>query len=429
MEHDQPFAGIRVVEFGQFIAVPYCAQLLAEGGAYVVKIESLEGDPTRMMAPIEPGESRHFLSRNRGKHILPLDLRSPGSQRVIDALLASADVVVTNFRPGLAEDFGLDYATLSARYPRLIVGNVTAFGRKGPDALLAGFDPVVQARSGLASALGHEVNGLPTASDPSLVDYMCAMTLAFGLSSALLRRERTGRGGEVTASLLMAALTLQNTAMTRVDVADRAEQEQVLAELADARERGVSFAEQAGMMPLNKMNWMNTIYLRTYMTKDRPIAVACAGPKLHAAFLRATGLSDAWLGRAAAEDRSAFGAHYAQLKGEFEAVLAARPAAEWKVVFEREGVPHAEMKFPLEMLFDEQTDANGMVRDVEHPTLGTARVLGSPVTMDGDGFVAVSPSAAFGSEVGGILRDAGFTADEIEGLLASGVSRDHWRGK
>src|SRR5437868_2884916 len=148
MDDARPFAGLEVVEFGQFIAVPFCAQLLAEGGAHVIKVGSLEGDPVRNLAPLAPGETRHFISRNRGKHTLPLDLRHPGARPVIDRLVARADVVLTNFRPGLAEEIGLDYASLAPRHPRVVVGNVSAFGRRGPDAKLAGMDMVVQARSG-----------------------------------------------------------------------------------------------------------------------------------------------------------------------------------------------------------------------------------------------------------------------------------------
>jgi hypothetical protein len=100
MPSEQPFAGLEVVEFGQFIAVPFCAQLLSEGGAHVIKVESLAGDPTRQLLPLAPGETRHFISRNRGKHSLPLDLRHPAAARIVEALVARADVVLTNFRPG-----------------------------------------------------------------------------------------------------------------------------------------------------------------------------------------------------------------------------------------------------------------------------------------------------------------------------------------
>src|SRR5437899_8122818 len=206
----RPFAGIEVVEFGQFIAVPFCAQLLPEGGARGSKIEALEVDPVRQLSPLVPGETRHFLSRNRGKRSLPLDLRHPRAQEVIERLLARADVILTNFRPGLAEEFGLDWTSLAPRFPRLIVGSVSAFGRRGPDARLAGMDLVVQARTGLMAGLGKVQDGLPASGDAPVADYMCAMTLAFGVASALLRRERTGRGGQVDVALMMAALVLQN---------------------------------------------------------------------------------------------------------------------------------------------------------------------------------------------------------------------------
>ncbi|MCZ6871209.1 MAG: CoA transferase, partial [Gammaproteobacteria bacterium] len=112
-----PFTGVRVVEFGQFVAVPFAAQLLAEGGANVIKIEALEGDPTRLLRPLAPGETRTFLSRNRGKHSLPLNLREAPAKPVIDALLEWADVVLMNFRPGLAEQLGLDSAVLAKGFP------------------------------------------------------------------------------------------------------------------------------------------------------------------------------------------------------------------------------------------------------------------------------------------------------------------------
>src|SRR4029453_12744975 len=241
MDNARPFAGIEVVEFGQFIAVPFCAQLLSEGGAHVVKVESVDGDPVRQLAPLAPGETRHFISRNRGKHSLPLDLRHPAAARIVEALVARADVVLTNFRPGLAAELGLDYASLGPRYPRLIVGNVTAFGPRGPDAMLAGMDLVIQARSGLMASNGRLRDGRPVAGDPPVADYMCAMMLSFGIASALLRRANTGRGGEVDVALLMAAPLLQTNSMLRV-AADRPEHVGLLDQLGRMRADGAPYA-------------------------------------------------------------------------------------------------------------------------------------------------------------------------------------------
>src|SRR2546425_389378 len=164
----RPFAGIEVVEFGQFIAVPFCAQLLAEGGARVTKVEALEGDPVRQLSPLAPGETRHFLSRNRGKRSLPLDLRHPRAQEVIERLLARADVILTNFRPGLAEEFGLDWTSLAPRFPRLIVGSVSAFGRRGAE------HAQVRARLAEMRALGRPFTEqdeiVPSARTPGMVN-------------------------------------------------------------------------------------------------------------------------------------------------------------------------------------------------------------------------------------------------------------------
>src|SRR5262249_12311411 len=160
---ERPFDGVTVIEFGHFIAVPWAGQVLADGGARVIKIEPLEGEPSRHIAPLGGGWSSHLRVRNRGKHALPRDLRHGDAREILDALLARADVVLTNMRPGLAAELGLQYEQLAARHPRVIVGNVTAFGARGPDAALAGMDLVVQARSRLMVTGGRGKDRLPPA--------------------------------------------------------------------------------------------------------------------------------------------------------------------------------------------------------------------------------------------------------------------------
>jgi crotonobetainyl-CoA:carnitine CoA-transferase CaiB-like acyl-CoA transferase len=418
----RPFAGLEVVEFGQFIAVPFCAQLLAEGGAHVVKVESRDGDPVRHLAPLAPGETRHFISRNRGKHTLPLDLRHPGARPVIERLLARADVVLTNFRPGFAEELGLDYASLAPRYPRLIVGNVSAFGRRGPDAKLAGMDMVVQARSGLMATLGRLEHGAPAAGDAPIADYMCAMILAFGTASALLRRERTGRGGEVDVALLMAALLLQNNSFVRVEAADAAAHAAGLARLAELRAAGRPHAEQAAAMPTTRTPGMTGVYYRTYVTRDAAIAVACVSPGLQRTFIQAIGLEDAHHGRPIRE-RAALATHYADLGARAEAALASRTTAEWKEIFDARGIPAAGVRFALELLDDAQPLANGFLHDLVHPGLGPVRVLAPPARLDGPGFVPATATAAFGSETRALLEWLGFSPDEVSELLESGVTQ------
>ncbi len=304
MDNVRPFAGIEVVEFGQFIAVPFCAQVLSEGGANVVKVESVEGDPVRLLAPLAPGETRHFVSRNRGKRSLPLDLHHPSAARIVERLVGRADVVLTNFRPGLAAELGLDWQTLAPKYPRLVVGNVSAFGRRGPAARLAGMDLVVQARSGLMAASGRIQDGVPTGGENPAVDYMCAMLLSFGIASALLRRATTGRGGEVDVSLLMAALLLQNNSMVRIESADGPVHDGLRARLAELRAAGRPYTEQVTLTPQIRTPAMTNIYYRTYATRDTAIAVACGSLSLRRAFIKALGLTDPALDRPIADRES-----------------------------------------------------------------------------------------------------------------------------
>jgi crotonobetainyl-CoA:carnitine CoA-transferase CaiB-like acyl-CoA transferase len=421
VDDPRPFAGLEVVEFGQFIAVPFCAQLLAEGGARVIKVESLEGDPVRQLSPLAPGETRHFLSRNRGKRSLPLDLRHPAARPVIDRLVARADVVLTNFRPGLAEVLGLDWASLGPGHPRLVVGNVSAFGRRGPDARLAGMDIVVQARSGLMAATGRLEHGVPAGGEAPVADYMCAMTLAFGVAAALLRRARTGRGGPVDVSLLGAALTVQNNTMVRVDRADAPAHAAALAGLAELRAAGRPFAEQAAVLASVRTPAMVNVYYRTYATRDAALAVSCVSPGLQRAFARAVGFEDEALARRPGA-REAEARHYAALRARVEALVAARTTADWKALFDAQGIPASGVKIPVELLDDEQALANGLFHDLAHPALGPVRVLAPPVQMEG--VAPTGPTAAFASETRAILQDLGFTPAEVAGLLAAGATRE-----
>lgn len=422
MDSARPFAGVEVVEFGQFIAVPFCAQLLADGGAHVIKIESLEGDPVRQLNPLAPGETRHFISRNRGKHSLPLDLRHPRAHEVLDRLLARADVVLTNFRPGLAEEMGLDGATLGPRFPRLIVGNVSAFGRHGPDAKLAGMDLVVQARSGLMASLGKIRDGVPATGEAPVADYICALALAFGVTAALLRRERTGRGGELDVALFMAALLAQNNSLVRVTSVDGPVQVEALARLQQMRAEGRPFEEQSAAIPSARTAGMLNVYFRTYPTKDDVIGIACVSPGLQRTLMETLGLTDEAHG-GAIKDREALERHYTGLGKRVEAMLASRTSAEWKQIFDKRGLPGASVRFAMEMFEDEQTLANGFLYDLPHPALGPVRVLAPPVKLDGDGFQPGAATPPFGSETRAILKDVGFSEGDIDALVAAKATR------
>jgi len=418
MSDAQPFAGVTVLELGQFVAVPWAGQVLADGGAHVIKIEPPEGEPSRHIAPLAPGESRHFAIRNRGKHALPLDLKHPDAREILDALLARADVVLINMRPGLAAELGVEHEQLAPRHPRLIVGSVTAFGPRGPDAALAGMDMVVQARSGLMVTGGKiGASGLPTTGESPIADYMAAALLAFGVAAALFRRERTGRGGRVDTSLLQSALALQNNLMIRVENVDGPRHADFREWLGEARRGGVPFAEQAERMPRNRPVAMAAVYYRTYATKDAALAVACGSPSLRRKFIAAVGHADPALAGGVVD----VDAHYAELKQAVESTVASRTTEEWQGLLAAAGVPASRVALPLEILDDAQPAANAMFARQEHPALGPITVFGPPLRLDGDGFAAAPPTQAFGSEARSILEWAGFAGGDVDRLLAGGA--------
>jgi len=221
----------------------------------------------------------------------------------------------------------------------------------------------------------------------------------------------------------MSALVVQNNNMVRIDSADRATHATARERLAELRAAGRPYAEQAALTPQIRPPGTVNVYYRTYATRDAALAVACGSPALRRAFIRAMGLADEALDRPIA-DRAKEIEHYVALRRRVEAIVATRTTADWQATLEAAGVPAAGVKLPLELLDDEQPLANGMLHDLNHPVLGPVRVLASPVSMDGGGFVPAQATAPFGSETRAVLGELGFSSVEIDALLADGVTRD-----
>jgi crotonobetainyl-CoA:carnitine CoA-transferase CaiB-like acyl-CoA transferase len=252
---------------------------------------------------------------------------------------------------------------------------------------------------------------------------MCAMTLAFGIASALLRRTQTGRGGEVDVALLMAALVLQNNGMVRVDKADKPVLDDLNARLTELRARGAPYAEQASLVPQVRTHGMVRVYYRTYATKDATLAVACVSPSLQRAFMRAVGMTDP-AHEHPITDPAELARHYSELGAAMESLMRTRTTAEWKAALDAAALPAAGVKLPIEMMEDEQALANHMLHDLDHPALGTVRVVSTPIQMDGGGFRPSPATRAFASETRAILGDLGFTDVEVAAMLREGATRE-----
>ena len=205
-DHAGPLAGMRVLEMGSTVAGPFCGRLLADFGAEVIKIEPAEGDPVRTMGKQFGGKSLYAASIFRNKSLVALDLRRPEGQRLAADLAAGCDVVIENFRPGGLEKWGLGYADLAARNPRLVMVRISGFGQDGPYSQRAGYGVISEAVSGLRHLTG-DPDRAPSRVAVSMTDYITGLYGAFGAALALLARQRTGRGQFIDAALYECAFS------------------------------------------------------------------------------------------------------------------------------------------------------------------------------------------------------------------------------
>lgn len=408
-----PFAGLTVVEFGQFVVVPFCGQLMADAGARVIKVEPPTGDSYRSgPAQLAPGETRQFLIKNRGKESIAIDLAHPSSQEVVRRLVETADVVLVNLSPSAVRRRGLDYDSLTSINPRIVYAAVTAYGHVGPEAALPGMDVVVQARSGLLTSLAaEEENGLPRHSEVQLADYSTALLLFGGVAAALYVRERTGVGQRVDASLLGTALTLQNNSLAHVYGADDWRQEFVEERLPELRRRGALHAEieevRRSMRPDAPAH---TAHYRVFRTSDGGVALGAGSPHARRRLAAATGVD----GSLADTDPDEFGSRLAH-------VMVTRTSAEWVELLRSQDVPVAEVRHLEEMFFDPHLEAEGLVADYEHETVGRYRGIGAPIRMSGTPLAARAASPSFARHTTAILSELGFPPEEVTALLDAGA--------
>jgi len=211
---DKPLANLKVLDFTQILAGPFCTALLADLGAEVVKVEPPKGDEYRRIGPFRNGQSALFLLVNRGKKSVCLDLKSDDGRAAVHALVQDVDVVVENFRPGVAARLGIDYPTLSALNNRLVYASISGFGQLGPDADRPSYDLIAQASSGLMHMTG-EPDGQPMKVGESIGDLSAGLFASWALLARLYERERTGRGGYVDVAMFDALFSLMPTAIAQ----------------------------------------------------------------------------------------------------------------------------------------------------------------------------------------------------------------------
>ena len=418
-----PLTGVRVLEFSEIIAAPFGGMLLADMGAEVIKVEPPWGEPWRLNTPVVPLESKTYISINRGKKSLPLDLSKPEAREIVGRLVPKTDVVVINYRPDVPAKLGIDYEALSALNPRLIYCETTAFGRRGPESARPGYDIVIQAMSGLMAMDGHLRGGVPQVIIPAVADFSTGVAIAWAVSAALYNRERTGRGQRVDTSLLGTALSLQANRFLWIEATDTETRQSLLDGLTELRAQGKSYQEAHEHHRAHTFTPLLNIYYRTYQTRDSVIAVGCLSDPLRKKLLSVLGLHDIRFDDGYDPGSDEALAFAQALHGKAEAIFRQRSAAEWLRDLDAAGVPAGPVRFPEELVDDPQVLANGFQADLDHSLLGRMKMTGPLVQMTETPLEATASSPALGEHTDDLLRDLGYSADDVQGLRDAGVTR------
>ncbi len=420
-----PLQGVKVLEFTQIIAGPFCGMHLADMGADVTKFEPVEGEPWRIFVELVPKESRTFASLNRGKRGVAMDMTKPEAQAVIHELVKDADVVLINYRPGVAEQLGIDYDTLRKINPKIIYCENTAYGRQGPLAKRGGYDLVVQAMTGLVAGEAKMQGDVPTYVYPAIADYSTGIQMTNSICAALYYREKSGKGQKIDCTLMGTAIAMQTSQFTWFEAFDNDIIPPILDGLKQARSEMKSFEEQVAVQRTFRPAAPGNIYYRIYQTRDGFIAVGALSASLRNKVLAATGLEDP---RQRPDGSFELAPEGWETKGpalvaEAEALFRTKTTEDWGVIFEKHGVPAGPLHF-IEELFDHpQTIANGLQVEIEHPLLGKLKMVGPPFQMSESKLAPQGPSPMLGEHTDDVLAEAGLTNEQIDKLRTAGVIR------
>lgn len=418
-----PLHGTKVLDFSEVIAAPLAGRLLADLGADVIKVEPPWGEPWRLTQRFSPTESRQFMTFNRGKRSLPLDLTKPEAQAILARLIPQMDVILVNFRPDVAVKLGVDYEAVSKLNDRLIYAELTAYGREGPDAHRPGYDMILQAVTGLMASENKIFDGIPQQiwSTP-LIDMTAGNTLSACVCAALFAREKSGKGQKVETSLLASAMTLLGPRLLNVESLDRENREDSLSQVAKRRAAGAPYEEiLEASRGSRRYQHHGNIYYRVYLTKDGPICVGCLSDPLRRRLLETLELSDESLQPGWDPDTTESQAYGRALEKQAEELFIQRTTAQWLEIFEERGIPAGPVRFVEELFYDPQVRANGLIAEVEHRDAGKVKMVGHVAQFHGTPLSPVVASPALGEHTNEILVSLGFEAGEIEKWRESGV--------
>lgn len=351
-----PLSGITVVDLSRVLAGPFCTLVLADLGARVIKVESGKGDDSRAFGPFVSGTSAYFASVNRGKESIVLDLKADGDRRVFEALVARADVLVENFRPGVMARLGFGADVLTRRHPRLVFAAISGFGQTGPYSDRPAYDLVVQAMGGLMSLTGHPGQD-PVRVGTSIGDITAGLYAAIGIAAALREREATGRG------------TVLDIAMLDCQVA--------------ILENAISRFLSGGVVPVPLGARHPAIApFEAYATADGHVVIAAGNDALFARLAQAL-RQPGWLDDPRFATNDARNANVLALKEAIERITTAQPTRHWLAIMAEAGIPGGPINSVADVVADPQVQARGMIVEIDDSNAGSLRVAGSPIKLAG----------------------------------------------
>jgi crotonobetainyl-CoA:carnitine CoA-transferase CaiB-like acyl-CoA transferase len=392
-----PLFGVTVVELCQQMAGPTCGLMLADMGADVIKVEKINGgdDTRRTIPPGINGESAAFMMMNRNKRGIVMDLKSPAAMAAFHKLVAKADVLLENFRPGVMERLGIGYEDLRKQHPRLIYASISGFGHTGPYASRGGFDLVAQGMSGLMTVTGDGPDSPPTKCGPPLCDITSGILLAMGVCAALFNREKTGEGQKLETSLLEAGITHTYW------------------------QSAIAFATGKAPRAMGSAHPLNAPY-QAVRTSDGYINISANGDRMWRSMC---GI----IGAPALADDPRFKtngdrmANLPALVEELERRFMTDTCDAWLAKLEAAGLPAGPILDILEMHQDPHVQAREMVPTLEHPVAGRVQTIGLPVKFARTPGRVATPAPTFGQHSREVLAEHGLDEAEIAALAADGA--------
>ncbi len=385
---------LRVLDVTQVMAGPYCAMVLADLGADVIKIEPPAGDSTRRMPGAVGADSPSFNAVNRGKRSVVLNLKAREGREVFTRLVRSTDILIENYRPGVMDALGLGYEALAPLNPRLIYASISGYGQTGPERGKGGFDLIAQGVAGIMSVTG-EPGGPPVKAGVPLTDLGAGLFALVGILAAVEHRHRTGVGQRVDTSLVDAGVALSVWEATE-------------------------YFSGVGMpTALGSAHRMNAPY-QAIRCADGYITLGAANERLFRRLCEVLGHTE-WADQPEFADNASRVTHREALAGRIESITSLQPRSHWLTLLESHDIPCGPINDYAQVFADPQVLAREMVVETKHPTLGHLRTLGSPIKLSATPPDVSRRAPMLGEHTEQVLADAGFSKDEIAALRQSGA--------